>query len=318
MAAPAPPRTALAPLRPARPARRAARPDRWPGAGLGRGLGRPEIDDARDRLRRRRCWRRRKARWAMPAACRRLLPPHRRRAGRRRARPERASSRDGLARPPWPRPSSHRAGRRPPRRSGQRDAAAPGEQQEQTFVLGVGVRVTIGPLVTGVAQQRRPVTAIQQVGVVAVAGVDLDEGAGAVGRPARGQLGPAADDTLERELRHVESGPAESVGHSGRARSPVREHRGRRAPRRRRDSPSPRRGAARQPGGARDRPASRRGTRAPGRRLGAMRPTSTAWRPPSQPRPRRRRTARGTASRSATSRRPTPRGPTQPDRPPDR
>ena len=83
-------------------------------------------------------------------------------------------------------------------------AAPAGEQEEQALVLDVALERCDGPLVGGVAQDRRAIAAVQQVGIAGVAGVHLDERRPAVGQRRPVQLRPAADGALEAEPGHIE------------------------------------------------------------------------------------------------------------------
>ena len=78
------------------------------------------------------------------------------------------------------------------------------------------------PFVAGIAEQQRAVAAVQQVGVSAVSGVDLDEGGRAV--PQRGpvELRPPAGRPLEGQCRHRQPGLLERGGDGTRGRPAVR------------------------------------------------------------------------------------------------
>ena len=78
-----------------------------------------------------------------------------------------------------------------------------------------------GPLVRGVPEQQRPVAAVQDVGVTAVAVVDLHERTGAAGVCHRVQLRTPAVGALEGEVDHVDARFVEGGDHGDWRRTPV-------------------------------------------------------------------------------------------------
>ena len=103
--------------------------------------------------------------------------------------------------------------------SGQATPPAPASRSSKRLVLDVAVerrRASRRPD----RGARRPVAAVEQVGVAAVLGVDLDERGRPVGERRPVQLGPAADGPLERRARsrrgRIGAAPAATAGGLGR------------------------------------------------------------------------------------------------------
>ena len=81
-------------------------------------------------------------------------------------------------------------------------AGTPGEEEEQSLVLHRALQRATQPFIARIAEQQRAVAAVQQVGVPAVSGVDLDECGRAVPQGGAIELRPPSGRPLEGECRH--------------------------------------------------------------------------------------------------------------------
>ncbi len=97
-------------------------------------------------------------------------------------------------------PSSRRRGRRATRSSGQRHVRSLRHEQEQRLVFDVLLERHRRPVVVRSSEERSAVAAVQEVGVAAVARVDLDERAGAAVERDGVELGATAVGPLERQI----------------------------------------------------------------------------------------------------------------------
>ena len=98
---------------------------------------------------------------------------------------------------------------------------SPSEQQEQAFMLHRPFQGHSEHVVTGLAQDEQSIAAIEPIGVPAIAGVDLDEGSGAVAKPRSIQLRSPAGRPLEGERGHRQAGLLEGHGDGTRRRSAI-------------------------------------------------------------------------------------------------